>query len=145
MENGQRFGQWVQAVAEEEIIMSKANRIRLFCILSALGCCLAYGGGYYFSSPNIEAPWVEPLAKQLQQLEAVPESTPSTAVLTPYQFVICEDDGYLIVYCADRETVYETTDIRFEDLPLKLRQEVQEGKLMYSEQELYNFLESYSS
>lgn len=125
--------------------MSKANRIRLFCILAALGCCLAYGGGYYFSIPKEKASPVLPLAKQLPLLEDSPQIQPSTAVLSPYQFVICEEDGYLIVYCADRETVYETTDISMEDLPLKLRQEVREGKLMYSEQELYNFLESYSS
>lgn len=125
--------------------MSKSNRIRLFCVLAALGCCLAYSGGYYFSNPKTENPLVASLAQNLQQLEAQPETRPSTAVLSPYQFVICEEDGYLIVYCADRETVYETTDIRVEDLPLKLRQEVREGKFMYSEQELYNFLESYSS
>ena len=125
--------------------MSKANRIRLFCVFSAVGCCLAYGGGYYFSSPKDVNPLVTPLAKHLQQLEALPEISPSAAVLSPSKFVICEEDGYLIVYCADRETVFETTDIRVEDLPLKLRQEVRDGKLMYSEQELYNFLESYSS
>lgn len=126
--------------------MKKTNRIRLSCILAAACCCMAYGGGYYYSTKQPEGLLIPQFNfEDAQSEEGLPQTAQSLTVLSPYKFVLCEEEGYVIVYCADRETVYDTTDIRIEELPTNLQAELQEGKLMYSEQELYNFLESYSS
>ncbi len=64
-----------------------------------------------------------------------------------------EDDGYylmvadhyVIVYQADRKTIYMNTDILLSSLSSELQKEIIQGKYIENEQTLYNFLESYSS
>lgn len=63
----------------------------------------------------------------------------------PEEFIILAEQNYVTVYRNDMETVYLYTDIRLEDLPPEVQQEVIRQKFVGSEEELYNFLESYSS
>ena len=49
------------------------------------------------------------------------------------------------IYREDGTTLYETTDIPVSLLPEALRQEISAGKGVATEQELYDFLENYSS
>ena len=56
-----------------------------------------------------------------------------------------EVNGYIVVYLSDKETPYEYTDIRYDDLPAVLRQEIRNGKYIADLEELYGFLENYSS
>lgn len=129
--------------------MNKTAGIRLFCVLTVLICCVAYGGGYYFSIYQSEKNTDGEVALKTEASEeeqaddtASQESAVAAAV---YEFVLCEEDGYIVIYYADKETVYADTDIQLEHLPDRLQLEIKEGKLIYSERELYNFLESYSS
>ncbi|MBR4999103.1 MAG: hypothetical protein IKY10_04400 [Clostridia bacterium] len=46
---------------------------------------------------------------------------------------------------SDRETVYEYTDILVSELPYVLQNEIKNGKYIENMQELYGFLENYSS
>ena len=43
------------------------------------------------------------------------------------------------------ETIYEYTEIHIRDLPQELQEEICLGKWLYSEEELFDFLENYSS
>jgi len=119
--------------------MKKTNRIRLFLFVGVLVCCIAYGGGYYQSlqqkEENISS---DETAQPTEIME-------SSNVVSAYQFVLGEEDGYVVVYYADAETVYATTDIKYEYLPERLQTEIQQGKQISTEKELYNFLENYSS
>lgn len=54
-------------------------------------------------------------------------------------------EGYVCVYYEDLKTIYLVTDILIDHLPDQVRQEVLDKKYMKNEEELYNFLESYSS
>lgn len=54
-------------------------------------------------------------------------------------------DGKIVVLEEDRETVYLTTDIYVDALSDSLKQELILGKFIYSMEELYGFLESYTS
>lgn len=54
-------------------------------------------------------------------------------------------DGTVSVYYADGETLYEETGIAVAALPELLRMEVRMGKPLKTIQELYSFLENYSS
>ena len=62
-----------------------------------------------------------------------------------FRFFIKEADGLVNIYREDGTTLYETTDIPVSLLPEALRQEISAGKGVTTEQELYDFLENYSS
>ena len=63
----------------------------------------------------------------------------------PQKFYLMVADHFIVVYEEDRSTLYMNTDILLERLPDALQREIMEGKLVASEEELYLFLESYSS
>ncbi len=107
----------------------------------------------------------------IQELEAYDNNPPLTELeqgfetieLTAFskdRVVICkyykseeEDKGYylmvadhfIVVYREDKQTLYMNTDILLESLNETLQAEVMQGKYVETEEELYNFLESYSS
>lgn len=60
-------------------------------------------------------------------------------------YYLLETNGYVVVYESDRHTPYEYTDIVFEELPEILKQEIKNGKYIKNEEELYGFLENYTS
>lgn len=53
--------------------------------------------------------------------------------------------GYVAVYNSDMKTMYLATGIALNQLPEELQQEILDKKYIKNEEELYNFLESYSS
>jgi len=60
-------------------------------------------------------------------------------------YYLMVQDGKIIVMEEDKETVYLTTDIYAEALSDTLKQELIMGKFIYNIEELYGFLESYTS
>lgn len=68
------------------------------------------------------------------------DSTPE-----PKGYYIMAVDHEVSIYKSDKKTLYFKTDIKLEDLPGKVQQEVIDGKYMESEVQIYHFLESYSS
>ena len=60
-------------------------------------------------------------------------------------FYLMVADHFIVVYEEDRSTLYMNTDILLDRLPDSLQREIMEGKYVASEEELYLFLESYSS
>ncbi len=63
----------------------------------------------------------------------------------PQGFYLMVADHFIGVYEEDRSTLYMNTDILLERLPDVLQRQIMEGKFVASEEELYLFLESYSS
>lgn len=63
----------------------------------------------------------------------------------PKRFYLKVADHFIIVCEEDGQTLYMNTDILLERLPDSLQREIMEGKPVASEEELYLFLESYSS
>ena len=70
----------------------------------------------------------------------IEESNPKKA-----QFLIIEEDGYLVIYNQNTSERYDNTSIYVKDLPERLQKELESGLYFYNEQELYDFLENYSS
>ena len=62
-----------------------------------------------------------------------------------YAYYLAEEFGYVIIYQSDRQSVYEYTTIPVSDLPKEIQEELQAGKGVPGERELYDFLENYSS
>jgi hypothetical protein len=60
-------------------------------------------------------------------------------------FYIMEVNGDIAVYKSDKETLYFKTGLTFDELPLDVRCEVQNGKYLETEIQVYHFIESYSS
>lgn len=60
-------------------------------------------------------------------------------------YYLCEMQGFVVVYLNDRKTIYEMTEIPLSDLPEEVQQEVAAGKYIATRDELYGFLENYSS
>lgn len=65
--------------------------------------------------------------------------------LTKEHFYLVVENEYVTVYYSDLQTVYLYTDIYFANLSESLQQEILDKKYIESEEELYNFLESYTS
>lgn len=62
-----------------------------------------------------------------------------------YQFKLVNDSNYVTVYLVPEYELFEYTDIIMDVLPVELQEEIQEGKYLKNEEELYNFLENYTS
>lgn len=60
-------------------------------------------------------------------------------------FYLVNEKNYVVVYCDDLKTVYMSTNIPLDSLPEEWQQEIIQNKYIATEEELYNFLESYSS
>lgn len=66
-------------------------------------------------------------------------------VLKENCYYLYEVNGYVVVFLSDKKTPYEYTDIVYEELPELLRTEIKNGKYIEGTEELYGFLENYSS
>jgi hypothetical protein len=62
-----------------------------------------------------------------------------------YKYCLLEDNGYIIVYFKDKETIYEYTDILLSSLPEEMQTEIKQGKYVKDDHDLFSFLENYSS
>ncbi len=60
-------------------------------------------------------------------------------------YYLMANGGIVYVYQGDMKTLYLATDITIDQLPDDVRQEILDKKYIKNEEELYNFLESYSS
>lgn len=84
-------------------------------------------------------------AREMAKQEASTQGEMVLAETEDYLYYLIEEFGYVNIYLADRETIYEYTNITMDMLPAALQSEISEGKGMTSERELYDFLENYSS
>ncbi len=125
--------------------MKKANCIRIF-----FACCLVSGClGLYLKyqlpvEENGTLTETEESSYAVQEQETQTD-LPSAAMYVTYQYIMVTEDGYLTVYLADTQTRYMYTDIRYERLPEELQEKISRGMKFETLEELYDFLENYSS
>ena len=62
-----------------------------------------------------------------------------------YEYVLVDHNNYVAVYQLPERTIYEYTDVIMDVLPEETREEIRKGKYLRNEEELYNFLENYTS
>ena len=72
-------------------------------------------------------------------------TTESISIYEPYTYVIKQKDGILVVYQSDGVTEFFETNIRVRDLDEGMIKKLENGIFFSNDQELYAFLESYSS
>ena len=119
-------------------IMTKTNRIRASFIL---GAAILTGAGCLWNA-SLETDPEEHEEKSKPKQEEMKETSGSE---TPYEYVVVNDNGYLTVYQKDLKTVYFQTDIPYAELHTELQEKIDQGYLIQDEEELYDFLENYSS
>ena len=135
--------------------MKKTCSIRLLLVgiilTAALSLCLGFFAGTkkswkgYEQRIDLLRQEKEKLLVRQQEEQEKENTAESLHVIAPYAYVLLAEDGFVAVYQADRETLYATTGILMDSLPDNLQQEIQEGKVIDSEEQLYSFLETYSS
>jgi len=118
--------------------MTKTNRIRASFIL---GAAILTGAGYLWNT-SLETAQEKKQEKSKPKQEEMKETASSE---TPYEYVIVNDNGYLTVYQKDLKTVYFQTDIPYAELHTELQKKIDQGYLIQDAEELYDFLENYSS
>lgn len=118
--------------------MTQTNRIRASFIL---GAAILTGAGYLWNTSLETAP-EKKQEKSKPKQEEMKETASSE---TPYEYVIVNDNGYLTVYQKDLKTVYFQTDIPYAELHTELQKKIDQGYLIQDAEELYDFLENYSS
>lgn len=99
-----------------------------------------------------DAPSLKDLEKGFVSMEIASFSPQKLVVLKKYYSDLSREHFYLVVensmitvYYSDLSTVYLYTDIPLDALSEELQQEVLDKKYIESEEDLYNFLESYTS
>ncbi len=103
------------------------------------------------STPQKEQRGVELVETEIPQTETENEtvaSEPDTAAVTAeetYEYVLVDHNNYVAVYQLPERTIYEYTDVIMDVLPEEIREEIRRGKYLRNEEELYNFLENYTS
>lgn len=103
------------------------------------------------STPQKEQRGVELVETETPQTETENEtvaSEPDTAAVTAeetYEYVLVDHNNYVAVYQLPERTIYEYTDVIMDVLPEEIREEIRRGKYLRNEEELYNFLENYTS
>ena len=99
-----------------------------------------------FETRTITRPVLERLKASLASMAADTEKmTESMSHLSYTKYYVHASEGYVVICQADHETVYCETSIRVEHLPEELQSGLKEGIALCSDEELYEFLENYSS
>ena len=137
-----------------DVMMKKVNRIRLYFILGSVFGITGYFAGYRYVTGEfpeeitvMPETATEPETDQGRGAEE-PDTEPvaeSALIQKSYEYVIVAEDGYLSVYRADQKTKYMDTDISVKELNDDIKEEIRHGKKIENAEELYGFLENYSS
>lgn len=86
-----------------------------------------------------------------EESKAVVSSSESNIAKTDFEseesegYYLTVLEGKIVVMEQDQKTIYLTTDIYAEALSQSLKEELIKGKFIHSMEELYGFLESYTS
>jgi hypothetical protein len=89
-------------------------------------------------------------SQETLEADVKPEATETESVTSSkeegsYSYIILEEDGHLLVYYSDNMTVFFDSGIPAGNLPESLLPELETGIRFSDEEELYEFLENYSS
>lgn len=90
----------------------------------------------------------ETMPKETETLEVTEETEavlPANTDNIHYAYLVKATEQKLVVYCSDGETVYFETGISVKSLSESLQQKAEDGIGFFTEADLYDFLESYSS
>lgn len=98
------------------------------------------------------SPPLKEIERGFTDLEVISFSPEKVVVQISYLFIqpsaafyLCVEENKVVVYLDDKETLYMTTDILLEHLPEEIQGQIINYMFISGEEELYHFLETYSS
>ena len=121
--------------------MHRGYGIGIFLAFFLIGA--AYVAAYHLSLEN-EQKTSSIKTRETNQIQEKQAETVFEKEIHP-RYWLMEEDGAVMVYLSNGRTMYERTEILVDNLPLPLKEEIAKGKEIWTEQELYGFLENYSS
>lgn len=141
--------------------MNRTNSIRIFFVLGIIFILLLIRTGSIQREPQrlsdgdtacnteqlmtTETDLLQPVPAPDEQRQQDCEPAAPVSGKVTGRYIVLEEDGYLTVYQSADHSVYEYTDIRYEDLAPQIRQEIKNGCVFPDEKSLFGFLENYSS
>lgn len=125
----------------------------LVCAALAVG---AFWAGFYFGNTQpqtenlVTEGTTEIYTADAERTDSVTEeekedTVESMTALSPDKYYLKENGTYLAVYKGTSESVYFDTDLKLTDLPSDLQEEARTGIEFDNLEEVYGFLENYSS
>ena len=114
-------------------------------VIVGLSVLLLVSGAYQFSYHAVEERAKEEKTVEIEQKKIEESVETEGEAMKNYCYYLLEKNGYVVVYLSDKETIYEYTSIDVETLPVTVQNEVKNGKYSEDIEELYGFLENYSS
>ena len=114
--------------------MNRKDRIDLSIIMIVFLLIVSL---YTYVDYKEEVSVAERREQELLQTQANPQFEES--------YYLSELSGYVVVYMSDKKTIYEYTNILVNELPENIQVEIRNGMNLNSLQEVYGFLENYSS
>lgn len=125
--------------------MNKKYMIGFFALIFIFGVLLT--AGYQISYVRVTQRQAAPEqeATDARSITAEGEAVDKNAEKSEEGYYLCEMQGFVVVYLSDRKTIYEMTEISVTDLPEEVQQEIAMGKYIPTQEEVYGFLENYSS
>jgi hypothetical protein len=76
---------------------------------------------------------------------AADDSVISSKTEENYKYILIEEDGHLLVYYSDNTTLFFDSGIQTKNLPEEVLDKLETGIRFLNDEELYEFLENYSS
>lgn len=129
-------------------VVMKMRKTVCICILCVLLGTLAIIGGVLcfreWNEKKKELPETQNIGTN-ELKEETEELLPSIELQQSFDYVIVEEEGFLVVYERDMETIFLETHIPFYRLSEELQEEVLAGKKFQTIEAVYDFLENYSS
>ena len=122
-------------------MMHRGYGIGIFLAFFLIGA--AYVAAYHLSLEN-EQKTSSIKTRDTNQIQEKQAEAVFEKEISP-RYWLMEEDGAVMVYLSNGRTMYERTEISVDNLPLPLKEEIAKGKEIWTEQELYGFLENYSS
>lgn len=118
--------------------------IGFFGAVLGLICVLTVGYEMTYQYTNTKA---EQNRQQIQAESIQKSSSISTKGIAMKNngYYISVLHGYVVVYYEDHKTIFEVTDIPVSSLPESIQKKVMDSIYVESEEEMYRFLENYSS
>lgn len=122
--------------------MKRQISICIFLAILVIGLALLY---IKLNNENDIMPIKENTETQEILTEENTQSITSSNEYTMYYFYAKNDNGRISIYDVKTQTLYMETGIEIFLLPQEMQKELESGIYFKTEQELFDFLESYSS
>ncbi len=126
--------------------MKSVFKIRIFIALTIIAMSLlAYEGAYYFTVKFYADD--EPYWKNKEEVITNSNPIKEDVIETKNSplFLLLEKGGYVVIEFFQGGELYDITNIHMDELPTEIQDKLQDGIPIKNFEELYDFLENYSS